>query len=53
MVTAKIWRTVQRADKRGEVAREPGGLISRPVRILNPPVVGHNQSLSPRTWRSR
>jgi hypothetical protein len=46
MISAKIRRTIQRADKRGQVPRKPGNLILVPARILNPPIIGHDRSLS-------
>ena len=36
---------LMRADKRGQVPRKPGDLISLPVCILNPPIIGHDRSL--------
>jgi len=53
MITAKVCRPVQRADKCSQVPREPGGLVPFLACILNLPVTGHNQSLSPRSERRR
>lgn len=53
MITAEICRPVQRADKRGQVVREPGGLVPLLARIFNPLVIGHDRSLSPRSERRR
>ena len=61
MITAKVRRAVQRADKPGQVPGKPRDVITAPASILNPPVIGHDRSLSPRsqrvpaampTWRS-
>ena len=43
MITAKVRRPFQRADKRCQVPRKPGNLIPLPVRIL---ITDHDQSLS-------
>ena len=51
MIAAKVWRPIQRADKRGQVLRKPWDLISLPACILNPPVIGHDRSLPPRSQR--
>lgn len=46
MITAKVRRPFQRADKRGQVPRKPGNLIPLPVCILSPVITDHDQSLS-------
>ena len=53
MVTAKIRRPVQRTDKRGQVPGEPGGFMLLLAPISNPLIIGHDQSLSPRSERCR
>ncbi len=49
MITAKICRPVQRADKRGQVPREPGDLIPLLACLFNPPIIDHDRILSPRS----
>jgi len=51
MITAKVQRPVQRADKRGQVPGKPRDVITAPASILNPPVIGHDRSLPPRSQR--
>jgi len=51
MITAKIRRPLQCADKRGQMPRKPGDLIPLPASILNPPVIDHDESLSSRSQR--
>jgi len=48
MITAKVRRPFQRADKRSQVPRKPGNLIRLPVCILRPVIADHDQSLSSR-----
>jgi hypothetical protein len=53
MITAKICRPVQRADKRSQVPREPGDPVPLLARVFNPSIIGHDRSLSPRSERRR
>jgi len=53
MITAEIRRPAQRADKRSQMAREPGGLVPLLARIFNLPGIGHDRSLPPRSERCR
>lgn len=49
MISAEVRRPFQRADKRGQVPREPGRLIPVPASILNQPVIGHSRIIPPRS----
>jgi hypothetical protein len=43
MITAKICRPVQRADKRSQVPREPGDPIPLLACTVKPPITGYDR----------